>query len=322
MRTPGAVGTCVDRGPKRADDGSMQWRSAAAGTLVLTLGVLVVGGCSGGSGNGDDKAPPPISVQEYGTTLAGAIQPLDSALKALAKASAYKGLEGRVTAVEKAADQALTELTEITPPAEVAGEHSQLLVALDGFHDEVADVSSQVHDRALCTASAVRGGLGNADQTSALRDALAAVSDKLPDDSHPLTLPSAGQKPGARPPNGELIRAGNLDGRGQLTIKNGGSDAVVTLAEGRKQVASVFVRKGKQATVNGVPDGSYTVFFTGGSLWDGKARAFGRNCAFQRFENRLRFDYPTSPGWIITLKAAVGGNAPTKDVDPDDFPDS
>jgi len=263
-----------------------------------------------------------MSAQEYATTLDGAIQPLDSALKALAKASAYKGLEGRVTAVEKAADQAVTELTEITPPAEVAAEHSQLLTALEGFQEEVAKVSAQVHDRALCTGWATRRGLGNADQTSALRGALAAVSDKLPDGPYTLTLPPAGQKPGPRLRNGELIRAGNLDGQGQLTIKSGGSDSVLTLSEGGKAAASVFVRKGKQATVKGVPDGSYTVFFTGGSLWDGKARAFGRNCAFQRFDDRLKFAYPAKPGYIITLKVAVGGNASTKDVDPDDFPDS
>ena len=144
-------------------------------------------------------------------------------LKALAKASAYKGLEARVTAVEKAADQAVTELTEITPPAEVAAEHAQFLTALEGFHEESADVGSQVHDRALCTGSATRRGLGNADQTSALRKAVAAVSDKLPGDPLTLTLPSAGQKAGTRPRNGELIRAGNLDGQGQLTINSGGS---------------------------------------------------------------------------------------------------
>ena len=74
-------------------------------------------------------------------------------------------------------------------------------------------MSSQVGDHALCTGSAVRAGLGDADGTSALRDALAAVSAKLPDDRPALKLPSAGQKGGSRPPNGKLIRAGNSGGR-------------------------------------------------------------------------------------------------------------
>jgi hypothetical protein len=298
---------------------SMGRRYSGVQIIALTLSVLVVGGCSGGSGNGGGKGPPPLSVQQYGTTLAEALDPLDSALKALAKASVYKGLEGRITAVEKAADQALTELTEITPPTELAGEHSHFLTALDAFHDEVGDVSSQVHHRALCTGSAVRGGLGNAGQTSALRDALAAMSAKMPDDPHALALPPAGQKPGPRPQNGQLMRAGNLDGRSQLTINSGGSDALVTLSKGRKQAASIFVRKGKQATMKGVPDGSYTLFFTGGSLWDDKTRTFGRNCAFQRLEDPLTF---AQTAWTITLKAAVGGNTRAKDVDPDDFPES
>ena len=90
-----------------------------------------------------------MSVQEYGAALAEAIKPLDSALKALGKASGYKGLESRVTAVEKAADQAVTELTEINPPAEVAAEHAKFLVALEGFQEEVAGMSAQVKDRAL-----------------------------------------------------------------------------------------------------------------------------------------------------------------------------
>ena len=64
---------------------------------------------------------------------------------------------------------------------------------------------------------------------------------------------------------------------------------MVTLSKGRKPAVSVYVRTGKTYTVKGVPDGSYTVFFTGGADWDRAARAFGRDCAFQRFEDPLRF---------------------------------
>jgi len=283
--------------------------------------MLVFGACSGESGTSGDKAPQQMSLPEYAMALAEAIDPVDSTLKSLAKASVYKGLEVKVAAVEKSTDQAVTELTEITPPTEIADEHSQLLTALEAFRDEVAVVSSQVGDRALCTGSAVGGDLGNADQTTALRDALAAVSDKLPDDMRPLTLPAAGQKPGPRPNNGKLTRAGNLDGQSILIVKNGGSDAVVTLSKRSKPTASIFVRKGKQATMKGVPDGTYTVFFTGGSRWDGKARAFGRNCALKRIEEPFTFDIQASAGQILTLKAAKDGNLQTKDVDPDDFPD-
>ena len=122
----------------------MSWRRSASGIVAVMLSALLLGACAGELGNGagtaQSQAPPPkaVSVQEYGTTLAGAIDPLESALKDLAKAKAYKGLDDRVTAVETAAAQAVTKLSHVTPPAELAGEHSQLVAALQAFHGECA----------------------------------------------------------------------------------------------------------------------------------------------------------------------------------------
>jgi hypothetical protein len=320
----------------------MWWRGSVPKFLVVTLSVLLVGACSGDSGNGGGTAqsqtPPtaqsqspssrPISVQEYGAILAAAIKPLQSALKDLDEAKAYKGLKGRVTAVEAAAAKAVTVLSPITPPAELAQEHSQLVTAVQTFHDDLGGLSSKVGDKALCTGSAVRAGMGNAHGTSALRDALAAVYAKLPGDPPALKFPRAGQKGDARPSNGKLIRHPSGDGRGELTINNGGSnDAVVTLSKGRKPALAVYVRKGKKHTVSGVPDGTYTVFFTGGSAWDDTARGFGRNCAFQRFEDPMEFRTIRTATqirfsrWSISLQRVIGGNARTSDVDPNDFPE-
>jgi hypothetical protein len=329
--------------PRMGQNGRMSWRGSVAKVLAVTLSMLLVGACSGKSGNGggtaqsqtpsptiqsQTPAPKPISVKEYGTVLAGAINPLASALKDLAEAKAYKGLERRVSAVETAAAKAVTALSPITPPPEIAQEHSQLVSALGTFHDELTGFSSKVGDRALCTGSAVRAGLGNADGPSALRAALAAVSAKLPGEQPALKLPAAGQKGDARPSNGKLIRSGSGDGRGELTINNGGSaDAVVTLSKGHKPVVSIYVRKGKDHTVKGVPDGTYTVFFTGGKGWDDAARAFGRDCAFQRFEDPMKFRTIRTATeirwsrWSVTLQRVIGGNARTSDVDPSDFPE-
>ena len=70
------------------------------------------------------------------------------------------------------------------------------------------------------------------------------------------------------------------------------------------------------------------VFFTAGSGWDGTIRAFGRDCAFSRFEDPLEFrttrDDAGGIYWqnfTITLQPVVGGTARTEDVNPDDFPD-
>jgi hypothetical protein len=122
----------------------MVWRRSASGIVAVMLSALLVGACSvelgNGGGTAQSQAPPPkaVSVEEYGAALARAVDPLESALKDLAKPKAYKGLDGRVTAVETAAAQAMTKLSQVTPPAELSGEHSQLVAALQAFHGECA----------------------------------------------------------------------------------------------------------------------------------------------------------------------------------------
>jgi hypothetical protein len=299
----------------------MRWRGSASSTIPLALVVLLAGGCSGDSGG---ASPPPLSIEQYDATLSGAAAPLGKALNELAKTWAYKGLADQVTTVATAADRAAVELTDITPPVELGAEHAKLVTALEAFHDELDDLSSQVDNRSLCTGSAVRARLGDAEGTSDLRKALTTVQGKLPGDRDALRLPAAGQKPGPRPGNGELLRADQLNGYGQLKVQNGGNDAVVTLSKKREPVVSVYVRANKETTVKGVRDGSYTVFFTSGARWDGKVRAFGRDCTFQESEKQAEFRTTDRYATIetYTLYPVANGNAPTKKVDPEDFPDS
>ena len=260
--------------------------------------------------------------------LTKAIGPLASALDRLATAKSYKGLEGRVSDVASAAAKAAKALGPINPPAELVEPNAKLVSALQAFGGEAGSLSSKVDERSLCTGSVVRAGLGNADATSALRKALASVYAKLPGDPPALKLPAAGQKDGPRPSNGSYIRDGSRDGRAELAIDNGGAaDAVVTLSKEGKPAISVYVRKGKTYTVKNVSDGSYAVFFSGGSGWDDVARAFGRNCSFSRFEDPLKFrTIRDAEDLLAELQdhsaPVVGGTARTDDVDPDDFPDS
>jgi hypothetical protein len=270
-----------------------------------------------------------MSLQGYSATLTKAIGPLQSALKDLADARKYKGLQKRISAAQTAAGDAGTELGSVTPPAEVADEHAQLVSALSAFGGDLATVGDKVNGRALCTGSAVRASLGDARGTSGLRKALAAVVAKLPGDRPALKLPAADLSAGERLSNGSFIRSGNRSGRAELAIDNGGAnDAVVTLSKGGKSAIAVYVRKGKSYTIEGVPDGNYTVYFTSGSGWDDDARGFARNCAFQRFENKLPFETTRAGGqlrwrnWTLSLQRRIGGNARTNDVDPDEFPDS
>jgi hypothetical protein len=257
------------------------------------------------------------------------MDPLRSALSRLSTAKRYKGLERRVTAVQTSASKAATALGPLNPPAELAEPHDRLVSALQTFASDTAGISSKVGARSLCTGAVVRAGMGDAEATSALRKAVASVYAKLPGDQPRLKLPAADQEIGSRPSNGDYIRDGSRGGRAELAIENGGSaDALVTLAKNGKPAISIYVRKGRSYTVKNVSDGTYGVYFSGGSGWDRAARAFGRNCAFSRFEDPMRFRTTRDARGIywqnfrITLQPVAGGTARTNDVDPDDFPDS
>lgn len=308
------------------------WRGGASRAGVAMLSMVFMGACSGDPGKHTSGAqapsPKPISIPEYSTTLRAAVDPLDTALNGLAGTKAYKGLDARVTAVQEATFQAAGRLSQITPPAELAAEHPRLVAALQRFHDELSDLSTQVGDRDLCTASVVRARLDDMGETANIRDVVAAVYTKLPGDRLSLPLLSTGQKGGSRPQNGTFIHSGSRSGRGTLTIDNGGShDAVVTLSRKGTSAVSVYVRKGRKYTVRGVTDGKYTIFFTGGAGWDNAARAFGSGCTFERFEDPMSFRTERTAAqirwttWSITLQPTADGTARTAEVDPDDFPD-
>ena len=210
-----------------------------------------------------------MSIEEYSAALTKSLGPLQTALKDLAEARKYKGLPKRVTAAGSAADEAGSALGAIQPPVEVTAEHGQLVAALSSFAGALSSVGDDVGGRELCTGSAVRASLGDAGGTDDLRKALAAVVAKLPGDKPSLKLPAADLKAGSRLSNGDFIRTGKRSGQAELAIDNGGAtDAVVTLSRGDKPAIAVYVRKGKDVTVKGVPDGNYTVYFTGGSGWD------------------------------------------------------
>jgi hypothetical protein len=152
---------------------------------------------------------------------------------------------------------------------------------------------------------------------------------KAPADKLSLALPAAAKTATHRLPNGHFVLSGRRGGRGTLTIDNGGdSDAVITLAKGSRPIVSVYVRKDKKYTVSGIRDGSYKVFFTGGVDWDGKARRFARECAFQQFDEKLAFRTTSTATeirwstWEISLQPVAGGTARTSDVDPGDYPNT
>ncbi|GAA1575177.1 hypothetical protein GCM10009678_67290 [Actinomadura kijaniata] len=312
------------------------WRRAAPGAAVMMFGAGVLAGCDGGSPGGGaspkaEKVGRPsvvaMSVQEYGSALAGAIGPLDTALRGLNGAGGYRGLAGRVRAAERAAEQGVVKLRGLAAPQEVSAEHGRLVAALQVFQRNLGGVRGQVEDRKVCTGSVARAEVGGASGATELRRAVAALEPKVPGWDAALGLPS-GRRPNDRPANGTFIRSGDRGGRGTLTIDNGGShDAVITLARSGRAATSVYVREGDDFTVRGVPDGRYSIYYTTGGDWDRKVRAFGGDCAFRRFDDEMAFKTERTATqirwstWKITLQPVVGGTASTSDVAPDGVPD-
>jgi hypothetical protein len=306
----------------------------AAGAVILAVGVLGSVACAPGFGDdgGASRSRPrpaaPVSVPQYSATLAGAVRPLDQALDELGGAKGYNGLADRVTAARDAAERAVVALDGITPPPALAVDHSRLVTALRRSYTQLNGASGDVAMRRLCTGPAVRASLGDSASTPALRDAYAATTAKLPGERVPLSLPSAGERPGKRPSNGAFIRSGTRNGRGTLTIDNGGStDALVTARKGNRTAFSLYVHAGRKTTVRSISDGSYTIYYSNGSDFDRKTRAFTRDCAFRRFEQALAYRTNVTAAqitwstWTLTLHDVAGGNARTSAVDPGQFPE-
>ncbi|WP_405150952.1 hypothetical protein OG589_19265 [Sphaerisporangium sp. NBC_01403] len=280
----------------------------------------------GDSAEGTPSASAGTSPEEYRAALAAAAGPVGSSLGGLAKSRSLKSLNQRLQRAESAVADAVERLGTVTPPSEIAAEHADYVAALRGLEGDLGGLRDSVGGRKLCTSSAVLARLGKAEGFGATKSAggdLAAKGD-YPADVVKLKTPKELNR---RPANGSFLRAGSRNGNGRLTVDNGGkSDAVLTLVRGKTRLTSFYVRKGRKATVTGVPDGAYKVFFTGGADWDRATRSFTRNCSFERFEDTLKFrtirsatviQYST---WTITLQPVVGGKAKTSEVDPDSFP--
>ena len=128
--------------------------------------------------------------------------------------------------------------------------------------------------------------------------------------------------PALRLKSGSVLSRKGGSGLGELTISNGNArEGVVKLVAGDKRM-SIYIGRKATATIRGIPDGNFEVYFASGVSWDGKRNTFSRNCGFTRFEDKMKF---TSGGgqyttYRITLNVIAGGNASTRSIDPDDFP--
>ncbi|WP_214103025.1 hypothetical protein [Acrocarpospora catenulata] len=278
------------------------------------------------SGTTGSAAPPGLTPAAYRTALDAAGGPVDTALKNLEKGKTAKALQERLDRAERAVEQALQQLEPVQPPAEITTEHADYLDGLRSMRTSLGELRSGVDQRAYCTATAVMAGLGKSEGFTALREA-------------GVDLASLGDYPGGKvtvkPPkernrslsNGKLLRSSIRGGRSKLTVRNDGKqDSVLTMMLGKRKAITVYVRKKSKATITNIKDGSYRVYFTTGTDYDSKKRAFTRGCDFVKFDDPVRFRTTYSGSairwvdWTLTITPVDGGNAKFSEVDPDDFP--
>ncbi|MFI7612781.1 hypothetical protein ACIBP6_16285 [Nonomuraea terrae] len=285
-----------------------------------------ISGVAGGGGAAPDASAGPVALtpEAYKSELGDLHEKMAGAITGLSRARGLKVLDQRMSRAEETLNDAVDTLDAVTPPAAVRAQHEAYVAGLRDFAGELGATAGKVGARDLCTSSAVLADLG--EQLGALDEAgkeLESAGDYPAD----IVSVKAADRQTRRLRNGSYISKGTLNGRGSLEINNGGTrDAVVTVVRGGGKVFSVYVRKKAKFKVAGVRDGSYRIFFTHGVDWDGKAKAFTRDCSFEKFEESVSFKttYTATQirwhDWRITLHAVDGGNARTSPVDPDDFP--
>ncbi|MFJ2582534.1 hypothetical protein [Kitasatospora aureofaciens] len=305
-----------------------------AGLAVGTA--LLLAACSSGGGGGTASsepagtltalpapartATPTPTPSPYGPVLTRYVGPVNTALAKVTVVNNLADFDTVLGEIGTSATSAGTGLRRADQPAEVTAAQTELVTALGQVSTDMTKVRSDIKRKNVCALSSALSEFG---QTQGLKAASAALS-KLTAAGYPTTfaVPQIPPLQTRSLENGTMVREGRLHGHGVFKVDNGGSsDAVVSLAMDGKSVHSVFVAKGQKASIEGVEDGTYDVFFSGGVDWDGGAKAFTQSCRFSKFQDTLAFETGrTYTSWSITLQPTVGGNAKTDDVDAKNFP--
>src|SRR4051812_34427533 len=249
-------------------------------TLALLAVPLIAAGCgsssSGGTSTDDDggkaATTPALSEQEYQALVDDAEAAVSKSLSSVRGAGTRKGLQSRLESSAEDVEKSVAELDSAKPPASVTG-HDDTVAALKGYSTALATAQGKVQSGGLCTAPAVLAQLTRSGAASDLRASSSGVK-------------ASGLKrtamPALRLKSGMVLSRKGGTGPGVLVIKNGNSrEGVVKLVGGGKRMSIYVGRKGT-ATVQGIPDGNFEVYFASGVSWDGKRNTFSRNCGFTK----------------------------------------
>ncbi|WP_152365089.1 hypothetical protein [Microlunatus speluncae] len=306
--------------------------------VALTFLALVAAGCGANEGSG--SAPPPEPVASTPVEPAPPETP-----EPLSKDAYQKLLTGSESTIRKAFDQVMAakSLAQVKSGADaldaVLAKQSQTFEAT-----LPPDSAADAHSTAATLLSQSQVGFEPSkaeanecgikpNDTEQLIQAKQQVHDTLPGELLKETagdfkragftwggklLPARPETPKGkkrRADNGEIVERNGSRGYNLLQIKNDTKEDVVIAAvtkNPKKPMASIYVRAGKDATLEGLAAKKYTVYYKSGTDWDDDKRTFTRSCAFSKF----RQSFTPESNWSIELQPRLGGNAPTDDTEP------
>jgi hypothetical protein len=269
------------------------------------------------------KAPEPISATAYQTLLTEVDALLGPAWQKVAAAKNQTATAEAAQALADAVKTSAPKFANLTPPTEAATGHEQIKRAFNSLTSDFSTLAGSAKSGEICAGASAVAQVTSLPSAGLLREATKAFGTAF---TFGAWLPAPVAQQTRTLANGTMVKKGTLNGSGEFTINNSGSqtDVVVSLVPNGGKVAAftVYVTAGKTFKVKKIKDGSYQVFMATGVDWDAGAAGFSRSCEFEKFADIFEFtttsrQYTT---WEITLKASVGGNADTDSVNPGDFP--
>ncbi|MFJ6139125.1 hypothetical protein [Kitasatospora sp. NPDC092286] len=295
--------------------------ACSGGGATTTADQQPTGAVTATSSPSPTPTPTPTPTRPpYGPVLARYVDPVNAALAKLTSATTTDAISTVLQEVAGAATTAGSGLGYADEPASVTTVQRQLVTALTQLATDLTKVRTDIKKKTLCAVPSALARIGESEGLKAVPAALAQMTAA----GYPTTFapPQFPQLQTRSLDNGAMVREGRLRGSGVFKVDNGGSaDAVVSLAQKGKSIHSVYVGKGKKASIEGIEDGTYEIYFSGGVDWDSNLKAFTQNCDFSKFDDTLEFETGrTYTSWSITLQPTVGGNAKTSDVDENTFP--
>jgi|GEM_PF-1170829 hypothetical protein len=129
-----------------------------------------------------------------------------------------------------------------------------------------------------------------------------------------------------RPLNGNVVydRRAAL-GPGQFKVQNDADDDVLVILTDKtsRPVVGVYVRGASEYTLEGIPDGIYTVYVASGDNWNGEQRMFSVVWEYWRFEELAQFKTESDSYSVITVTLYASSQetgSETMPLSPDEFP--